>query len=131
MARQSSPHLFAKESPRPSASISGITWEERILVRHRHTPKRTQMIPKTTIYSNCLYFAGSLTLYMKPAKGERVKIFSSSQNQGDVWRHGNGNITSTLVDWQVRCGGWREPLEQLETKWLLRTQLIILCIKKN
>ncbi|XP_041816416.1 apical endosomal glycoprotein [Chelmon rostratus] len=44
---------------------------------------------------------GSLTLYMKPAKGERVKIFSSSQNQGDVWRHGNGNITSTLVDWQL------------------------------
>lgn len=44
---------------------------------------------------------GSLTLYMKPVKGERVKIFSDSQNQGDVWRHGNGNIFSALVDWQL------------------------------
>ncbi|XP_074472870.1 apical endosomal glycoprotein [Sebastes fasciatus] len=44
---------------------------------------------------------GSLTLYMKPVKGERVKIFSDSLNQGDVWRHGNGNISSALVDWQL------------------------------
>ncbi|XP_042365818.1 apical endosomal glycoprotein [Plectropomus leopardus] len=44
---------------------------------------------------------GSLTLYMKPVKGERVKIFSDSLNQGDVWRHGNGNVSSTLVDWQL------------------------------
>ncbi|XP_037340928.2 apical endosomal glycoprotein isoform X3 [Pungitius pungitius] len=44
---------------------------------------------------------GSLTLYMKPVKGQRVKIFSDSLNQGDVWRHGNGNISSALVDWQL------------------------------
>ncbi|KAL7376442.1 hypothetical protein ABVT39_008220 [Epinephelus coioides] len=44
---------------------------------------------------------GSLTLYMKPVKGERVKIFSDSLNQGDVWRHGNGNVSSTLEDWQL------------------------------
>ncbi|XP_029301211.1 apical endosomal glycoprotein [Cottoperca gobio] len=44
---------------------------------------------------------GSLTLYMKPVKGERLKIFSNSLNQGDVWRHGNGHILSDLVDWQL------------------------------
>lgn len=46
--------------------------------------------------------AGSLTLYMKPLKGERVKIFSDSLNQGDIWRHGRGNISSGLEDWQVQ-----------------------------
>lgn len=44
---------------------------------------------------------GSLTVYMKPVKGERVKIFTSNLNQGDVWRHGYGNISSSLEDWQV------------------------------
>uniref|UniRef100_UPI003AAC9054 apical endosomal glycoprotein n=1 Tax=Centroberyx gerrardi TaxID=166262 RepID=UPI003AAC9054 len=44
---------------------------------------------------------GSLTVYMKPVKGERVKVFSDNLNQGNVWRHGNGNISSTLVDWQL------------------------------
>ncbi|XP_041825093.1 apical endosomal glycoprotein [Melanotaenia boesemani] len=44
---------------------------------------------------------GSLTVYMKPVKGERVKLFSDSLNQGDVWRHGNGNISSNLLDWQL------------------------------
>ncbi|XP_068585715.1 apical endosomal glycoprotein isoform X1 [Cebidichthys violaceus] len=44
---------------------------------------------------------GSLTLYMKPVKGDKVKIFSDSLNQGDVWRLGNGNISSALVDWQL------------------------------
>lgn len=54
-----------------------------------------------------IFFAGSLTVYMKPAKGERQKIFSSSLNQGHVWRHGRGNIFSDLVEWQVQDG---EPL---------------------
>ncbi|XP_067430915.1 apical endosomal glycoprotein isoform X1 [Thunnus thynnus] len=44
---------------------------------------------------------GYLTVYMKPVKGERVKIFSDTLSQGKVWRHGNGNISSVLVDWQV------------------------------
>uniref|UniRef100_A0A665VVK4 MAM domain-containing protein n=1 Tax=Echeneis naucrates TaxID=173247 RepID=A0A665VVK4_ECHNA len=44
---------------------------------------------------------GFLTVYMKLVTGERVKIFSDSLNQGDVWRHGNGNISSALVDWQL------------------------------
>lgn len=78
-----------------------------------HTETHTKKRPKKTQY-NCVCFAGSLTLYMKPVNGERVKIFSDSLNQGDVWRHGNGNIEmSALVDWQVQCGGWREQLEQL------------------
>lgn len=68
-----------------------------------------------------MYFAGSLTLYMKPVKGERVKIFSDSLNQGDVWRHGNGNISSDHVNWQVQCGGWKEPLEHYRLfKWSVR-----------
>ncbi|XP_062268278.1 apical endosomal glycoprotein [Platichthys flesus] len=46
-------------------------------------------------------YPGSLTVYMKPVKGERVEIFSNSLDQGDVWRHGIGNISSTLVDWQL------------------------------
>lgn len=44
---------------------------------------------------------GSLTLYMTPAEGERVQVFFDDLNQGDVWRQGIGNITSTLVDWQL------------------------------
>ncbi|KAK2888523.1 apical endosomal glycoprotein [Channa argus] len=44
---------------------------------------------------------GSLTVYIKPVKGERVKIFSDSLNQGNVWRHGNGNISNALMDWQL------------------------------
>lgn len=44
---------------------------------------------------------GSLTLYMKPVEGEKVKIFTDDLNQGDVWRHGYGDITSDLVDWQL------------------------------
>lgn len=44
---------------------------------------------------------GSLTVYVKPVKGERVKMFSNSLNQGDVWRYGNGNISSGGLDWQL------------------------------
>ncbi|XP_060917207.1 apical endosomal glycoprotein [Labrus mixtus] len=66
-------------------------------------------VRKGTTKTECAHFwyhmkgknPGSLTLYMKPVEGERVKIFSDSSNQGDVWRHGYGNITSDLVDWQL------------------------------
>uniref|UniRef100_A0AAY5KGB2 MAM domain-containing protein n=1 Tax=Esox lucius TaxID=8010 RepID=A0AAY5KGB2_ESOLU len=59
--------------------------------------------------TECVYFwyhmggenPGSLTVYMKPVKGDQVKIFSNSLEQGDTWRHGNGNISSTTTDWQV------------------------------
>ncbi|XP_047426554.1 apical endosomal glycoprotein [Mugil cephalus] len=62
-----------------------------------------------TTKTECVHFwyhmggvnPGFLTVYMKPAKGDRVKIFSDSLNQGDVWRHGNGNISSGLLDWQL------------------------------
>uniref|UniRef100_A0A8C6TLB0 MAM domain-containing protein n=1 Tax=Neogobius melanostomus TaxID=47308 RepID=A0A8C6TLB0_9GOBI len=43
---------------------------------------------------------GSLTVYMKPVKGQRVKIFSNNLNQGDVWRHGHGDISSGRLNWQ-------------------------------
>ncbi|KAG7476848.1 hypothetical protein MATL_G00087170 [Megalops atlanticus] len=43
---------------------------------------------------------GSLSVYVKPQKGERMKVFSDSLNQGDAWRHGKGNISST-EDWQL------------------------------
>ncbi|XP_019735215.1 apical endosomal glycoprotein isoform X2 [Hippocampus comes] len=45
---------------------------------------------------------GSLSVYMKPMEGERVKIFTDNQDQGDVWRHANGNISSNLMDWQLQ-----------------------------
>uniref|UniRef100_A0A3Q3FYI5 MAM domain-containing protein n=1 Tax=Labrus bergylta TaxID=56723 RepID=A0A3Q3FYI5_9LABR len=69
----------------------------------------TSLIRKGTTKTECAHFwyhmegknPGSLTLYMKPVEGERVKIFSDSSNQGAVWRHGYGNITSDLVDWQL------------------------------
>ncbi|XP_044029538.1 apical endosomal glycoprotein isoform X2 [Siniperca chuatsi] len=69
----------------------------------------TSPVRKGTAKTECVHFwyhmggvnPGSLTLYMKPVKGERVKIFSDSLNQGDVWRHGNSNISSALVDWQL------------------------------
>ena len=80
----------------------------------RHTHTHTHTLTTMTPQYNCVYFAGSLTLYMKPVKGERVKIYSDKLNQGDVWRHGNGNISSAAgVDWQVQCGGWRGLLEPL------------------
>ncbi|KAM4719502.1 LOW QUALITY PROTEIN: apical endosomal glycoprotein [Anableps anableps] len=44
---------------------------------------------------------GYLTVYMKPQKGAKLPIFSASLNQGDDWRHGNGNISSGLVGWQL------------------------------
>uniref|UniRef100_H3CHH6 MAM domain-containing protein n=1 Tax=Tetraodon nigroviridis TaxID=99883 RepID=H3CHH6_TETNG len=44
---------------------------------------------------------GSLTLYLTFLNGRRVKIFSNSLNQGDTWRHGSGNISSGLQDWQL------------------------------
>ncbi|XP_072310635.1 apical endosomal glycoprotein isoform X2 [Eucyclogobius newberryi] len=62
-----------------------------------------------TSHTQCLQFwyhmggvsPGSLTVYLKPVKGERVKIFADSLNQGDVWRHGSGDISTDLVDWQL------------------------------
>ncbi|GLD73527.1 apical endosomal glycoprotein isoform X1, partial [Lates japonicus] len=68
----------------------------------------TSPVHQGTAKTDCVQFwyqmggvnPGSLTVYMKPVKGERVKIFSDNLNQGDVWRHGNGNISSALVDWQ-------------------------------
>ncbi|XP_056146869.1 apical endosomal glycoprotein [Lampris incognitus] len=59
--------------------------------------------------ARCLHFwyhmggenPGSLTVYVKPRAGERVNIFSDSLNQGNVWRHGSGNISGVLADWQL------------------------------
>ncbi|KAJ8395895.1 hypothetical protein AAFF_G00027780 [Aldrovandia affinis] len=42
---------------------------------------------------------GSLNVYTKSAKGERTKLFSNNLNQGDAWRHANGNISSSEA-WQ-------------------------------
>lgn len=62
-----------------------------------------------TSLTQCLHFwyhmgrvkPGSLTVYLKPVKGEREKIFSNDLNQGEVWRHGYGNISSNGVNWQL------------------------------
>lgn len=55
--------------------------------------KQTRLTPDNS--------AGSLTLYMKLLSGRRVKIFSNSLNQGDMWRHASGNISSGAEDWKV------------------------------
>ncbi|CAL8317808.1 unnamed protein product [Lota lota] len=44
---------------------------------------------------------GFFSVYMKPVTGDRVKLFSNNLDQGDVWRHGNANISSAMVDWQL------------------------------
>ncbi|XP_058472794.1 apical endosomal glycoprotein [Solea solea] len=69
----------------------------------------TSPVRQGTTKTECVHFwyhmggknPGSLTVYMKPVTGHRVKIFSDTLDQGDVWRHGNGNVTSNLVDWQL------------------------------
>ncbi|XP_051268409.1 apical endosomal glycoprotein [Dicentrarchus labrax] len=69
----------------------------------------TSPVRKGIAKTECVHFwyhiggenPGSLIVYVKPVKGERVKIFSDSLNQGDVWRHGNGNISIDLVEWQL------------------------------
>lgn len=45
--------------------------------------------------------AGSLTVYMKMRSGERMRMFFDHLGQGDMWRHGSGNLRSTLEEWQV------------------------------
>ncbi|XP_073334470.1 apical endosomal glycoprotein [Pagrus major] len=72
------------------------------------TTALTSPFRQGTAATECVHFwyqmggedPGSLTVYMKPVTGERVKIFSDSLEQGDIWRHGNGNI-SGLMDWQL------------------------------
>ncbi|XP_054896543.1 apical endosomal glycoprotein isoform X2 [Poeciliopsis prolifica] len=41
------------------------------------------------------------TVYVKPQKGQRVPIFSENLNEGDDWRHVNGNISVGLASWQL------------------------------
>ncbi|XP_068609348.1 apical endosomal glycoprotein [Brachionichthys hirsutus] len=69
----------------------------------------TSLVRQGVAKTECIHFwyhmggenPGSLTLYMKPAAGEPVEIFTDSLNQGGVWRRGSGNISSALVDWQL------------------------------
>ncbi|XP_022532230.2 apical endosomal glycoprotein [Astyanax mexicanus] len=44
---------------------------------------------------------GTLSVYVKPLKGVKNKLFSSSLSQGDVWRLGMSNISST-ENWQLQ-----------------------------
>ncbi|XP_057674321.1 apical endosomal glycoprotein [Corythoichthys intestinalis] len=74
------------------------------------TTTLTSPVEQGTTKTRCLNFwyhlrgqnPGVLSVYMKPVKGERIKIFTDGQNQGDTWRHGYGNIYSNLVDWQLQ-----------------------------
>uniref|UniRef100_A0A3Q2TEF9 MAM domain-containing protein n=1 Tax=Fundulus heteroclitus TaxID=8078 RepID=A0A3Q2TEF9_FUNHE len=65
------------------------------------SPVQKATFCQTTSPAGGRCLSGYLTVYMKPEKGERVPIFSESLNQGDDWRHGQGNVSSGLVDWQV------------------------------
>lgn len=97
----SSPPSFNWEAPEQSVCISGTIWEEgtlvsKVLTQNTHWQPR----PGETCL-NSVHLAGYLTVYVKPEKGERVKIFSENLNQGDIWHLGNGNVTSGLASWQV------------------------------
>ncbi|KAK0130650.1 Apical endosomal glycoprotein [Merluccius polli] len=69
----------------------------------------TSPVQSGSAHTQCVHFwyhtggsrPGLFSVYMKPVTGDRVKIFSNNLNQGDVWRHGNANISSELVDWQL------------------------------
>ncbi|KAK2827613.1 hypothetical protein Q7C36_018539 [Tachysurus vachellii] len=60
-------------------------------------------------HTECVYFwynmvgqnPGSLSVYVKPADGERILLFSNSLDQGEVWRLGMGNV-SCHGDWQLQ-----------------------------
>ncbi|XP_077593402.1 apical endosomal glycoprotein [Stigmatopora nigra] len=66
-------------------------------------------VEQGTTKTSCLNFwyqlrgenPGVLSVYVKQINGERNKIFTDSQNQGDTWRHASGNVNSNLVDWQL------------------------------
>ncbi|KAM9820210.1 apical endosomal glycoprotein [Neosynchiropus ocellatus] len=66
-------------------------------------------VNQATVRTQCVHFwyytrgvdPGSLSVYLTPVKGERVKILFVTLNLGNAWVHGSGNISSTLVDWQL------------------------------
>lgn len=61
-------------------------------------------IKSAVMWGHACSCSGSLALYMKMRSGERLKLFSDSLSQGGMWRHGSGNIRSTLEEWQVWPG---------------------------
>ncbi|XP_030625025.1 apical endosomal glycoprotein isoform X2 [Chanos chanos] len=69
----------------------------------------TSPVHRGVDYTECLQFwyymggdnPGSLNVFVKPVKGDRIKLFSSSVNQGDVWRHASANI-DWHGDWQLQ-----------------------------
>ncbi|KAM3600027.1 uncharacterized protein V6R79_015952 [Siganus canaliculatus] len=73
------------------------------------TSALTSSIRSGIVRTECVQFwyhmrgenPGTLSLYVKPVRGERVKIFSDSLNQGNSWRHGSANVEGTLMDWQL------------------------------
>nr|XP_055035973.1 apical endosomal glycoprotein [Misgurnus anguillicaudatus] len=60
-------------------------------------------------HTECVHFwyhtggknPGTLNVYVKPSKGDRIMLFSSTIGQGDTWRHGQGNI-SLNGNWQLQ-----------------------------
>ncbi|XP_053334693.1 apical endosomal glycoprotein [Clarias gariepinus] len=69
----------------------------------------TSPVRRGSTHTECVYFwynmgghnPGTLSVYVKPADGERILLFSSSINQGHIWRHGMGNV-SWPGDWQLQ-----------------------------
>ncbi|KAF5896237.1 apical endosomal glycoprotein, partial [Clarias magur] len=69
----------------------------------------TSPVRRGLTHTECVYFwynmgghnPGTLSVYVKPAHGERILLFSSSINQGHIWRHGMGNV-SWPGDWQLQ-----------------------------
>lgn len=92
---------------------------DSILLLFDPEPFRNQGSVICSVLVKHIFFAGSLTVYMKPANGKRLKIFSASLNQGDLWRHGRGNIFSDLMEWQVQEGAQlQHNLEPHQRLWV-------------
>ncbi|KAK3524127.1 hypothetical protein QTP70_018036, partial [Hemibagrus guttatus] len=69
----------------------------------------TSPIRHGVTHTECVHFwynmgghnPGTLSVYVKPADGDRILLFSNSLNQGEVWRLGMGNV-SCHGDWQLQ-----------------------------
>lgn len=88
---QSSSPLFTLEMPRQSASISGITWEERLLVRHHNVQTHHQRWYKNTHLTTENFCRLSDFVFDVPERREGTDLFKRSEPRRHVaprqWEH--------------------------------------------
>lgn len=69
----------------------------------------TSPVRRGLAHTECVHFwyhtggenPGILNVYVKPSEGDRIRLFSSSLQQGHAWRHGQGNV-SWHGNWQLQ-----------------------------